>query len=297
MRAAAHLDIPFVEIDLSQEYQQKVFDLSVGEFEKGRTPNPDALCNREIKFGTFYEFAMQQGADYVATGHYAEVRDGKLFVGLDDTKDQSYFLWAVPKEHLSRTFFPVGNLRKVEVRALAQKFKLPNSRRPDSQGLCFLGDISITDMLKRETKPVPGVVLDEAGKHIGTHEGVALYTLGQRHGFTLLGGEPDALPRFVIAKDTTQNTITVSTNRYPAEATKTRCTLESVNWIGESVAGEYQARFRYRQKLIPAKLLFEGGKTIVELLEPHYAPLGQSMVLYKGDECIGGGIIDTTEVM
>jgi tRNA-specific 2-thiouridylase len=297
MRVAAHLDIPFVEIDLSKEYEQKVFDFAVREFERGRTPNPDALCNREIKFGAFYDFAMTHGADFVATGHYARVREGKLFIGTDDQKDQSYFLWAVPQEHLAKTLFPIGGLTKPEVRALAKKLKLPNSRRPDSQGLCFLGDISITDMLKQEIAPQPGDVLDESGTTIGTHEGASLYTLGQRHGFILKGANPKEVPHFVVGKDMQKNTITVSGSRFPKQATKTKLTLTDENWIGTHQPGEYMARFRYRQKLIAVKLTEAEGKTVVVLQEPHYAPEGQSLVLYKGEECVGGGIIDTAALV
>lgn len=325
MRAAAHLKIPFIDIDLSKEYQDRVFAESIEEFKHGRTPNPDALCNREIKFGLFYEWARAQGADMVATGHYARVEqkqvetsisqaDGprianfqqeimcarrdlvsvELHAGKDDAKDQSYFLWAVPQEVLAHVLFPIGHLKKPQVRALAHAFGLPNAGRKDSQGLCFLGPISISDMLKRELHPMPGTVLNEAGKTIGVHEGAALYTMGQRHGFTVSHQGPDAPPHYVIAKDMVANTITVSENKFPLAAQGTTIALRDANWIGEVQSGPVMVRYRYRQELIPAELDATSGT--VTLHEPHYAPLGQSLVVYKQSRCLGGGVIQEVSV-
>lgn len=313
MRVAAHLKIPFVEIDLSKEYKDEVFRTTIEEFAKGRTPNPDTLCNQKIKFGHFYDFAMSRGADLVATGHYARLapqnsplrRDERepnssaknfvsLLAGVDTDKDQSYFLWMVPEEHLQKTLFPVGHLHKSEVRALAQKFALPNAARKDSQGLCFLGGISIDTMLAQETIPVPGDVLNEADEVIGTHRGATLYTIGQRHGFTLFVHNPNMPPQYVIAKDSAFNTITVSASRTPKNATKTDIVLTQAHWIGEAAEGAYEARFRYRQKLIPAILKrgLRKSPDQVILQEPQYVPLGQSLVLYDGERCFGGGSVD-----
>lgn len=292
MRVAAHLEIPFVEIDLSKEYEQRVFDASIREFAKGETPNPDILCNREIKFGLFYDWARSQGADLVAAGHYAQIKDGELLAGADSEKDQSYFLWSVPQEALRHTLFPVGHLVKPEVRALAAKFGLPNSARPDSQGLCFLGPISVSDMLERELELVPGAVLNEEGEQVGEHEGAARYTLGQRHGFTLLHQGPDTPAHYVITKDVEKNTVTVSTERFPKDASKTVLALRDENWIGSAPEGRYAARYRYRQKLIPAEV----RDGIVTLSEPHFVPRGQSLVLYEGERCLGGGIVDNVEL-
>lgn len=314
MRVAAHLDIPFLEIDLSEEYEKEVFRISLNEFSRGRTPNPDTLCNREIKFGKFFDFAMSRGADYIATGHYARVTSAKpasqrssdfledsarpfaqqvsLLVGIDSEKDQSYFLWAVPETQLRRTLFPVGTLQKPQVRALAKKFGLPNATRPDSQGLCFLGDISISDMLVQELETDAGNVLAEDGTIIGRHRGAMLYTPGQRHGFELLAHIPHTSPYFVISKDVEHNTIVVSTSRFPAHAKKTVITLTDTNWIGTVESGSCMARFRYRQTLIPAECTITPEKTTVTLLQPHYVPLGQSVVLYCGERCVGGGSAD-----
>lgn len=294
MRAAAHLKIPFIDIDLSKEYQERVFVESIKEFEHGRTPNPDALCNREIKFGLFYEWARAQGADMVATGHYAQIENGALYMGADDAKDQSYFLWAVPQEVLAHVLFPIGHLKKPQVRALAHAFNLPNADRKDSQGLCFLGPISISDMLKRELHPMPGMVLNEAGETIGAHEGAALYTMGQRHGFSVPHQGPDAPPHYVIVKDMAANTITVSKNKFPPAAQGTNIALRDTNWIGEVYSGPVMVRYRYRQELIPAELDATSGT--VTLHEPHYAPLGQSLVVYKQSRCLGGGVIQEVSV-
>ena len=294
MRAAAHLKIPFVEIDLSKEYQERVFTASIAEFKEGRTPNPDILCNREIKFGLFYDWAIKNGADMIATGHYAQVKDGELYVSADKEKDQSYFLWAVPELVLKHTIFPIGHLHKPEVRKLAAKFGLPNAERKDSQGLCFLGPISVGDMLARELHPKQGALLDEGGGVVGTHDGALLYTLGQRHGFNIAHTTPATAPHYVIAKDIQENTVTVSADKFPRDAGRTKVALCDTNWIGETASGPCMARYRYRQTLIPAEL--DANTNTVVLLEPHYVPLGQSLVLYKHDRCLGGGIIKESSV-
>ena len=317
MRVAAHLRIPFLSVDLSEEYTKRVFEFSIAEFDRGRTPNPDALCNREIKFGLFFDWCMERGADFVATGHYAKIVQAKpvqknslvesvettrglfsgqvlLEAGADKEKDQSYFLWAVPEEKLRRTLFPIGHLKKPEVRALAKKFGLPNADRKDSQGLCFLGPVSIDEMLHRELELVPGDVVDERGAVIGRHAGAQAYTLGQRHGFELGVHTQGMQPHFVIAKDIARNTVTVSTDRFPKDARETVVELSEANWIGPRFAKATQgeklaARYRYRQKLIPAEL--SADKNTVTLFEPHFVPEGQSLVLYDGARCIGGGVI------
>lgn len=302
MRVAAHLNIPFLEQDLSEEYKSRVFTQAVAEFERGRTPNPDALCNREIKFGLFFDWCMSAGAERVATGHYAQtvLVDGRvtLLAGADEDKDQSYFLWAVPERVLQRTLFPIGHLRKTEVRERAKALGLPNAGRKDSQGLCFLGPVSLGDMLRRELEPVAGGVLSPEGSEIGTHEGAALYTLGQRHGFLLHHASAHMLPHYVIDKDMERNTITVSPERFPKDAHETRVELIETNWVGPVEPGVYLARYRYRQKLIPARL--EADLRTVVLEEPHYVPEAQSLVLYlqtKNGEtlrCAGGGTVDKT---
>lgn len=299
MRVAAHLRIPFIEIDLSKEYEAEVFRPSVEEFKKGRTPNPDTLCNEKIKFGVFYEFVRNKGADFVATGHYAQIKNGLLYQGVDPAKDQSYFLWAAGQKVLAHTLFPVGGMQKSEVRALAEKFGLPNSKRKDSQGLCFLGDISIGDMLRRETNPIEGKVLGEQGETIGTHGGASLYTLGQRHGFELFAKTSSTQAHFVIVKNVEANTITVSTTRFPKGKTKTHIILKETNWIGEVKESSCEAQYRYHGERIVADLqrtVLKGnseGPSLVMLKTPHYVPQGQSLVLYSGERCLGGGVVES----
>ena len=230
----------------------------------------------------------------VATGHYAQTKNGELYMGADPAKDQSYFLWAVPQEVLARVLFPIGHLHKSQVRALAKKLGLPVASRPDSQGLCFLGPISVGDMLKKELSPTPGTVVNEAGEPIGTHEGALLYTMGQRHGFVLSNLGPKALPHYVIGKDLSANTITVSENKFPANASATKLTLTDANWIGAAEDGPCMARYRYRQELIRAEL--DTKSNTVVLQEPHYAPPGQSLVVYKQSQCLGGGVIQESTV-
>lgn len=293
MRVVAHLKIPFVEVDFSEGYEKKVFRPSIAEFKKGKTPNPDVICNREVKFGDFFEFAQFRGADFIATGHYAQLRRGltsaELHAGADKNKDQSYFLWAVPETVLRHTLFPIGNMQKEQVRAYAKKIGLPNAERPDSQGLCFLGPVSITEMLEKEIKLKWGNVLSEDGRTIGRHRGVSLYTLGQRHGFELSPRSPHEAPYFVVAKDIKKNTITVSTSRFPRSARETQVWLRDTNWIGDIPLGPCEARFRYRQKLISSE--FTGSSVILH--EPHFVPIGQSLVLYKNNRCLGGGVIES----
>lgn len=294
MRVAAYLDIPFLEIDLSKEYERDVLRPSVEEFKKGRTPNPDTLCNEKIKFGPFFDFCRAQGADYVATGHYARMKNEELYISKDHNKDQTYFLWQVPQEALQHVFFPIGDKTKKEVRMLAKRYGLPNATRPDSQGLCFLGDISLSELLTRELEPVPGDILNEAEEVVGKHRGAALYTIGERHGFEFFAKGPDTVPHFVVAKDVEHNTLTISTSRYPKGARQTKLELSHTNWIGAVEEGRVEARFRYRQKLIAAKLATQNdGRAQVTLDRPHYTALGQSLVLYNGQRCLGGGVIES----
>ncbi len=196
-------------------------------------------------------------------------------------------MWAVPEAVLKKTLFPIGDLTKPEVRALAESLQLPNAKRPDSQGLCFLGPISMETMLERELTLVPGEVVDLDGRVVGKHRGAASYTLGQRHGFELDAQTPNSPIHYVVAKDISHNQITVSTERMPPDATTTSVELGAINKIGAVDDGPCLARFRYRQTLIPAQLQ---GETVL-LDEPHYVPEGQSLVLYRDNRCLGGGVI------
>ncbi len=210
MRVCAALEIPYREIDLSDEYKQAVVQRMVAAYERGVTPNPDVLCNTIIKFGAFMRWAIDEGADYVATGHYARSENGMLLRGIDTSKDQSYFLHGLTSAQLDRIIFPIGGMKKSEVRSLASKLVLPVAQKPDSQGLCFVGDISLPEFLSHYTVLKAGAVLDVSGTVVGSHDGAARFTIGQRHGFALHTALADAVPHYVISTDASGNTITIS---------------------------------------------------------------------------------------
>lgn len=285
MRIAARLGIPFVTLDASQEYKQGVIDYLLSEYKAGRTPNPDVMCNREVKFGAFYRYAKEKGADYIATGHYARTVDGALLRGLDPEKDQSYFLWAVPNEAIARTLFPVGELHKDEVRRLAKRYDLPVASKRDSQGICFLGNISVEDFLLKEFGATPGPAVDEAGRKIGTHNGATLHTLGER--IALTNAVPG--PWYVVGKDMEKNVLVVS--KEPTKSRNMRAIgLTHANWLKDIDDGEYEAQYRYHGPVIRGT--FSADDMSFAPHEPT-VPLaaGQSLVLYQGERCLGGGIM------
>jgi tRNA-specific 2-thiouridylase len=298
MRVAAELGIDFKTVDLAAEYKTRVVDYMIREYEAGRTPNPDVMCNGEIKFGAFYEWAKERGADYVATGHYGQTERAenqvKLLAGQDEHKDQTYFLWQVPPERLAQTLFPIGHLEKSRVREIAREADLPVASKKDSQGLCFLGQVDMATFLKEFIETKPGDVLSEAGEVIGTHEGSELLTIGQRHGFIVNDKSPDSGPWYVIEKNVNQNTITVSEDNTEGGATYNAqiITLTDVNWLADNVVGHHQARIRYNQPLQDCHLEVEEDKAIVTFKKSLQAvALGQSCVVYEGARCLGGGVI------
>lgn len=294
MRVAAKLEIPFVTLDLEKEYKEEVVDYMIKEYKQGRTPNPDVMCNRFVKFGGFFTWAMKQGADFIATGHYARISDGKLLMGRDSNKDQSYFLWTLTQEQLSKTLFPVGNIEKPEVRKLARKFGLPNALKRDSQGLCFIGKIDIKDFLSHYIETKKGEVLNIKGEVIGEHDGAFFFTIGERHGFDILKKTSNDEPYYVVEKDIEKNTITVANkNRegdLPSKITKIK--LKGMNWNQGSVPVSkiLLARSRYREELQGVKFINENT---VEFESPQSTlSVGQSLVVYDGEVCLGGGTID-----
>jgi tRNA-specific 2-thiouridylase len=293
MRVAAKLNISLVTLDLGKEYKAAVVDYMLAEYKAGRTPNPDVECNRHIKFGLLYNWAMQNGADFVATGHYAQsdVKNQQLLAGADKNKDQSYFLWAIKREQLTKILFPIGTLEKSEVRKLATKFGLPNAARPDSQGLCFVGQLDIKTFLQEFVATKPGQVLNELGEVIGTHDGAIFYTLGERHGFTVTKKTANDEPYYVVSKNMVDNTITVSAKNNISSANK--LLISNPNWLAEPKLGkQYQARVRYRAALLPCVIMQEGKNTIVEFAQaPDFITPGQSVVIYDGEQVVGGGII------
>ncbi|OGG86139.1 tRNA 2-thiouridine(34) synthase MnmA [Candidatus Kaiserbacteria bacterium RIFOXYB1_FULL_46_14] len=297
MRAAAHLDIPFLTFDAALEYRRDVGEYFIKEYERGRTPNPDVMCNRYVKFGAFWNFAKEHGADYIATGHYAQIinEDGRprLYRGVDTAKDQSYFLWTLTEEDLAHTLFPIGDTIKEKVRAEAMAAGLPTATRKDSQGVCFLGHVDIPEFIGHFVDLKEGIVIDKLGKPIGTHQGALVYTLGQRHGFKINTAEGDTKPHFVVDKDIARNTITVDTK--PALlVVSDKLLLESSNFIGDSLPRNtnIEAQFRYRQK--PFVVTLSGSKEdlrVTPLSDIEKPDSGQSVVFYDKDQLIGGAVI------
>lgn len=327
MRVASVLDIPFVTLDLEKEYKEGVIDYMIDEYRNGRTPNPDVMCNREVKFGAFLKWAIAEGAEYVATGHYAMIAKNHpadvvagpnekihrttmydssshlpapsyqnnflqsfcLNKSKDENKDQTYFLWTLTKEQLSKIIFPIGEMEKSHVRELAREFNLPVSEKKDSQGLCFVGTIDVKTLLKNYIEEKKGDVKNELGEVIGYHNGVTFFTIGERHGFTITKKTIEDKPYFVISKNFEDNTLIVS-NKAPHEKEGNIISLEKVNWTKEIKKGEtYEARARYRASLAKVEIINE--KEVKVISRDLTATPGQSLVLYDRDLCIGGGII------
>lgn len=300
MRAAAHLDIPLITLDLSREYKEKVVDYMIREYQEGRTPNPDVMCNKAIKFGVFFDWAIKNGTDLVATGHYAQIKQNKktgfyeMLESKDKNKDQTYFLWTLTQKQLAKTLFPVGKFQKEEVRKLAEKFKLPNSKRKDSQGLCFIGKIDFKDFLRTVIPENPGEVVTTGGQVIGAHDGVNFYTLGERHGFKVTADNPEQKPYYVVAKKPEENQLVVSAEPEKIADEKKEIKLEKISWTaGEpKLDQKYQARIRYRQELQVCTFKKEGENYAVVFQTPQAtAAPGQSAVVYDRGVCLGGGII------
>ena len=318
MRVAVALDIPFISLDFSEEYKRDVVDYIVEEYKKGRTPNPDVMCNRGLKFGAFLREARARGADFIATGHYARCvsRDsvsdlrkevlssaddqrGKfatdkssflLQEGEDPNKDQSYFLWTLREEDLPHILFPIGNLKKSEVRALAKGAHLPVAEKRDSQGICFIGDVSMDEFLSHFVSTEQGSVLNTQGEVIGVHNGALHYTIGERHGFTVTKKGTSDKPYFVVAKDMIENTITVSNEDVEIEAlSPSRVEMSNVNWITNPEGRNLSARIRYRQEKVPVRV---EGEKVTFSAPVRGLSFGQSIVFYDGDICVGGGIME-----
>ena len=297
MRVAAALNIPFRELDLSDEYKHSVIDETIGGYMSGITPNPDILCNKHIKFGRFLQWARAQGADYIATGHYARIenvdREYRLLRGLDANKDQSYFLSQLGQQELSHTLFPIGSLTKPQVRAQAEGLGLPNAKRPDSQGLCFVGDVSMDEFLSRLISVEPGVLRNRRGRVVGTHKGAALYTKGQRHGLT--NTDENSAPHYVVDVNTKKNEVIVSTNK--GDAAKLEFEIEKMHWIVDkhpSTPFKCLGQVRHHSRAYPCKISFNGNATSVRFEESLIAAPGQSIVLYDDACVLGGGVINST---
>lgn len=285
-RVAVHLGIDFKVFDFEVAYRQKVVDYMISEYQAGHTPNPDIMCNQEIKFKLFLETALDEGADVVATGHYAKTENGQLLLAVDANKDQTYFLYRVRGEALKRTMFPLGEFTKPEVRKMAAQRGLITATKKDSVGICFVGQIGMREFLSQYVTTIPGDIIDtQTGASIGRHDGAIFYTLGQRHGLDVGGG----LPYYVVGKDMAKNEVYVSTNLNDESLWRNEISLGSLHWINRTPPdGTYAVRVRHRAKLVACRLL--GDKLIFDEPQRAVTP-GQSAVLYDGEICIGGGIV------
>jgi tRNA-specific 2-thiouridylase len=288
-RVAVQLGIDFKMYDFETQYRQKVVDYMLEGYKAGITPNPDIMCNQEVKFKLFLETALGDGADMIATGHYARIKDGQLLTGLDGNKDQSYFLYRVTTEALQKSLMPIGELTKPEVRKLARKLGLATAEKKDSQGICFVGKVGIREFLEQFVETEPGAIIDGDGREVGQHDGALFYTIGQRHGLDVGGG----LPYYVVGKDMAKNEVYVTTDLDDQRLWRRQLQLASLHFIdGKPAAGEYQARMRYRAPLVGGSLELNGENALLTLHEDVRAVTpGQSAVLYNGDRCLGGGIV------
>ena len=334
-RVAVKLGIDFKVFDFENQYKQKVVDYLIDEYKSGRTPNPDIMCNQEVKFKLFLDAALEDGADMIATGHYARVshswsnnslvlnpehlqpesdetsrllsdsarsrsgdvtyellagETGELLQAVDKNKDQTYFMYRVTGAALGITLFPIGEFTKPVVREMAAARGLSTAAKKDSQGICFVGQIGIREFLGMYVDQKPGVIIDKySGKVLGRHDGAIFYTLGQRHGLDVGGG----LPYYVVGKDMDKNEVYVTTDLNDDTLWKKSIRLTDIHWINEKpIEGEYKIRVRHRAALNSANLEYDGDLVILELANPERAiATGQSVVIYDGDVCLGGGII------
>ncbi len=295
MRVCAALDIPFHYLDAEEEYKKGVAEYMIAEYKIGRTPNPDVLCNRIIKFSAMWEYAKAQGAEVLATGHYARTDGIHLFKGNDVAKDQSYFLWMISKEELRHIYFPIGDFKKEKVRSIAKEANLFTGEKKDSQGICFLGDVDMKEFLKHYIEEKKGPVVLRDGTVVGEHDGVFFLTLGQRHGFRLFTQNTDQKPYYVVEKKYDTNTIVVDTNPFLEKESGgvKKITLRNYSWL-ETINGEkkYTAQIRYHGEFIPATIKSEKA---VEISYTGPIALGQSLVMYDRDVVVGGGVIDHLE--
>jgi tRNA-specific 2-thiouridylase len=309
IRAAAKLGIPFLTFDFSKEYEKKVVEYMKKEYAANRTPNPDVMCNKYIKFGLFLEKALKMGTDCIATGHYVKRSPAQIFykinpptrqvknfeqvrllIAKDKNKDQSYFLWTLTQEQLKYCLFPIGDYEKPEVRKLARKFGLPTAEKKDSQGLCFVGDINFALFLRKILPKKEGEIRTADGRIVGKHDGVHFYTIGQRHGLNIPGG-----PYYIVDKDLKNNILIVAEKKDEKKFYKKEIVIDAASWISEkpNLKGMYLGRIRYRQPFQKCRIIsISSDSATIRFEKPQRAvTAGQSLVLYKGQQMLGGGII------
>ncbi len=299
-RVCNKLDIPYYSVNFAKEYRERVFSYFLAEYSAGRTPNPDVLCNREIKFGPFLEYALKLGADYIATGHYCDIEHKNgvhyLLKAADQNKDQTYFLNQLNQSQLERVLFPLGKLQKPEVRRIANKYGFSTADKKDSTGICFIGERKFREFLKNFIPAKAGKIVDLEGNVVGEHEGVMYYTLGQRRGLNLGGISGTNGGRwFVVDKDVKKNLLIVS---HGDETPLYSVSLEAstINWIpnvSTEKTFECYAKFRYRQPEQKVKVTILNNLVKVDFFEPQRAVTpGQFVVFYNNNMCLGGGIIE-----
>jgi len=315
MRVAEKIGIPFQTWDFTEEYRRAVVEYMIREYAAGRTPNPDVACNRHIKFGIFLKRALELSADFVATGHYVRVKNPRrrrfatlrdrqesrikrLAMAKDLNKDQSYFLWTLRQEQLLHCLFPIGEYTKPKVREMARKLGLPTAEKKDSQGICFIGEIDLTEFLKKHIPMRSGLIVTAGGRTVGEHQGLAFYTLGQREGLGTGGG---GIQYYVAEKDFLRNALVVAEGPYDDKLFTREIAVADLNWIS-GIAPKFplkcEARIRYRQPLqrCSAAAAVTSNQLSVIFDEPQRAVTpGQSIVFYRGQEMLGGGIIVTSE--
>ncbi|MBT3478113.1 MAG: tRNA 2-thiouridine(34) synthase MnmA [Candidatus Marinimicrobia bacterium] len=297
-----HLNLPLRSVNFAKEYWDGVFQYFIDEYAKGRTPNPDVLCNREVKFKAFLDYSIELGADKIATGHYARIDESngqfKLLKGLDPGKDQSYFLYLLGQKALSKSMFPIGEIEKINVRKLAQDSGLINHAKKDSTGVCFIGEQKFfKDFLKKYIPTKPGKMKTINGQVCGEHDGLMYYTMGQRKGLGIGGGygEKEA-PWFVAEKDLDQNTLIVAQGHDHPALFHQHLSADQIHWTGATPPDDFEglyAKIRYRQSDQKCEITeLTSDSFSVKFDQPQFAITpGQSIVFYLGDECLGGGII------
>jgi len=290
-RVATQLGIEFKVFDFEKQYKHKVVDYMIDEFRSGRTPNPDVMCNQEIKFKLFLETAIEDGADMIATGHYARIKSNQLYTAKNKPKDQTYFLYRVTQDALRASLMPLGEYSsKDKVREEAKKRGLFTADKKDSQGICFVGKVGIREFLEQYVETEPGEILTNDGEVIGRHSGAIFYTIGQRHGLDVGGG----FPYYVVGKNMEKNEVYVTTDLGDKKLWSDKITLADLHWIGDAPESnkKYQIRTRYRAPLIEASITFNDTMAVLDLNnEVRATTPGQSTVIYEGERVVGGGII------
>ncbi|MGK0552387.1 tRNA 2-thiouridine(34) synthase MnmA [Enterococcus faecalis] len=302
-KVADQIGIPYYSVNFEKEYWDRVFEYFLSEYRLGRTPNPDVMCNKEIKFKAFLDYALELGADYVATGHYAQVQRDEngvvhMLRGVDNNKDQTYFLSQLSQAQLAKTMFPLGGMEKSEVRAIAERAGLATAKKKDSTGICFIGEKNFKQFLSNYLPAQKGNMVTEEGEIKGQHDGLMYYTIGQRQGLGIGGGGKSSEPWFVIGKDLATNTLYVGQGFHHEKLYATHLDASQIHFTVDTpmpTAFDCTAKFRYRQEDVPVhvRLSDDGTQATVTFKDPARAVTpGQAVVFYSGMECLGGGLID-----